>query len=371
MKILLAPGSFKGSLSAPEAAWAMARGIRRVRSEAEIVLLPMADGGEGTLDAVLAATGGERQEAVVSGADFRPLAAGYGIVEDEGRRTAVLEAARVVGLALAKTTPVGERSTVGLGELVRHCLDRGIRRFLIGLGGTGTNDGGAGLLVALGARLLDGQGCAVNPTPDGLERLAAVDFSTLDPRLKESGIVALADVDSPLCGESGATAVFGPQKGVAPQQIPVFDARLARLAELGDAWFGRRLSLEPGTGAAGGLGYALRLLGAEYRSGAEAVCDLLGFDAALEGADLVLTGEGRSDAQTLRGKAPCVVARHARRAGVPVILLSGAIDHAALPLLRELFDGCFSAAPETMPQEQAMREAAILLADAAERCLGD
>ena len=365
--VVVAPDSFKGCLSAGEVAEAMAAGLKRVWPEIEIVALPMADGGEGTLDAVLAATGGERRTARVAGADGQALDAPYGLVQTQDGMTAVLEAAAVVGLPMAGGEPVAGRSTVGLGELIRHCLDSGVRRFMIGLGGSSTNDGGAGLLTALGVRLLDAQGQAIAPTPYGLAELASVDFSGLDPRVQQCTITLMTDVQNPLCGKRGATAVFGPQKGVRANEVEIFDRRLHKLALLCDGWAKSAVSECPGAGSAGGLGYALQLLGAENRSGAEVVAELAGLDAALAGADWVITGEGRSDLQTLLGKVPYVVAQHARRFDVPVSLLSGALDGAALTELSPHFAGCFASAEGPMPLEAAMAEAARLLADRAEQ----
>ena len=365
--IVLAPDSFKGALSAPEAAVALARGLRRVWPEARLTQLPMADGGEGTLDALLAGTGGERHTARVSGADQRPVEAAFGVLQDEHGRIAVLEAAQVVGLPMASTAGVADRSTRGLGELLRQCLDAGMRRFMIGLGGSSTNDGGAGALAALGVRLLDAAGQELATTPSGLADLARLDFSGLDPRLSEAKITLMSDVWNPLCGPSGASAVFGPQKGVQPDEVEVFDARLRHFADLCDAWAGRAVSLDEGAGAAGGLGYIFQVLGAHHRSGAEVVCELSGLDAALAEADWIITGEGRTDAQTLLGKAPYMVARHARQAGVPVTLVSGAVEEADLPRLSGQFDGCFSITPHPMALDQAMAKTAELLADRAEQ----
>jgi glycerate 2-kinase len=365
--VILAPDSFKGSLSAPAAAQAMARGLRRVWPEVDARLLPMADGGEGTLDAVLAASGGERRLAEVSGADQRPIEAAWGLLQREGGGVAVLEAAQVVGLTLAAVAGVEDRTTLGLGELVRHCLDQGIRRFMIGVGGSSTNDGGCGVLAALGARLLDAGGGEVAATPAGLADLARVDFSGLDARIRSAEITLMSDVQNPLCGPGGATAVFGPQKGVEPAQVAPFDARLRHFAELCDAWRGEAVAARAGAGAAGGLGYVFQLLGGRNRSGAEVVCELSGLDAALAGADWVITGEGRSEAQTALGKVPWVVAQHARRAGVAVTLVSGAVAEADLARLSGHFDGCFAIAPRPMPLAEAMANAEALLADRTEQ----
>ncbi len=288
-------------MSATEAAAAIAAGVRRVWHDAELRLCPMADGGEGTLAAVLSA-GGERRSARVSGAAGAPVDAAYGLIAND---TAIIESAQVVGLTDPGATayPVERRSTRGLGELIRILLDAGVRRFVAGLGGSSTNDGGAGLLSALGLALLDAKGHSVEPTPAGLEALSRIDASAFDARLAGTRITILSDVDNPLCGKRGATAIFGPQKGVHPESVPTIDARLEHFAKLSEAAVGRSAKDLPGAGAAGGLGFALLLAGGELRSGAEVVADLLGLDAALEGADWLITGEGRTDRQTLLGKA--------------------------------------------------------------------
>lgn len=365
MVVVIAPDSFKGSLSALQAAQAMAQGVRRVWPTAGIRLLPMADGGEGTLDAVLAATGGHRLQATVTGAHGMPVTADYGQLDDGAL---VIEVAQVVGITLPGVceVPVAERTTWGIGELMRHCLDRGARRFWIGLGGSASNDGGVGMLAALGARFLDGCGVVIAPTLSGLAEFESADFSGLDPRLRSCEIILLSDVSNPLCGERGATAVFGLQKGVLPAEIGLFDERMHRLGAACDRWFKRDLSGQPGTGAAGGLGYALQLMGGRYGSGAETFCELLGLDDALAGADWAITGEGGSDAQTLQGKAPFVVAQHARRSGVPVTLISGNIEAGARARLSDYFDGCFSLVSEEVSVHQAIRTAADLLVDRTE-----
>jgi glycerate 2-kinase len=351
MKVLVAPDSFKGSLTAVEAAQAMAQGVRKARPDADIRLFPMADGGEGTLDAVLAAVPGERRSAGVHDAAGQPIEVEYGVLRDG---TALIETARIIGLTLpgVSAAPVEQRSTTGLGELIRHCLSLGIRRFMIGLGGSATNEGGIGMLQALGLRLTQRQGA-----------LDALDFSALDPCLAQCRITLLADVDNPLCGPQGATSIYGPQKGMQPRQVARIDAQLRRFGDLGDAWLGRPLSLEPGTGAAGGLGYALQLLGGEHRSGAKVLLALCGFDAALQGAALVLTGEGRSDRQTPAGKAPWVVAQHATRAGVPALLVSGSIENDTRTRLESRFMACHALTGAAVSTDMAMRDAARVLAE--------
>jgi glycerate kinase len=238
---------------------------------------------------------------------------------------------------------------------------------LVALGGSSTNDGGAGLLAALGVRFLDAHGRPVEPSPDGLANLAKVDITGLDPRLAQVEFIAMSDVDNPLNGAHGATAVFGPQKGVAANDVGRIDATLARYADLLEAAFGRTARAAPGAGAAGGLGYALLMLGAQFRAGAEVVADEIGLDDALNGADWLITGEGRSDVQTLHGKAPFVACRRAVRQGVPATLLSGAIDPDALPLLSDHFSGCFSPTPGPITLEAAIANTNKLLADCAEQ----
>jgi glycerate kinase len=262
---------------------------------------------------------------------------------------------------------VERRSTRGIGELMRGLLDAGVRKFMLGLGGSSTNDGGAGLLCALGVKLVDGTGRDVEPTPAGLATLAQVDASGLDPRLAATRITIMSDVNNPLCGARGATAIFGAQKGVAPGRSERVDALLARYALLAEKAVGRAAQDRPGAGAAGGLGFALQLLGGELRSGAEAVAELLGLEAALDGADWLIVGEGRSDRQTLLGKAPWVAAGHAAARGVPATLISGSIDRAALPELTLHFAGCHSLAFGPATLEETIADAAALLSDRAEQ----
>ena len=363
--VVVAPNSFKGSLSAVAAASAMALGIRRACPDADVRLRPMADGGDGTLDAVLSA-GGERRVARVRGAAGDLVEAAYGLIASD---TAIIESAQVVGLTDAAATAhaVEARSTRGLGELIRLLLDAGVKRFLVGLGGSSTNDGGAGLLAALGLKLIDESGRAIEPTPSGLVGLERVDASALDARLASARFTILSDVDNPLCGERGATAIFGPQKGVRPESVAAIDATLGRFATLAEAALQRGAKDRPGAGAAGGLGFALLLIGGEIRSGAEVVADLLGLDAALAGADWLITGEGRTDRQTLLGKAPLVAARYAAERGVPATLVSGAIERAGLPELSRVFAGCESIVFGPSTLEACVADAAGLIADRTEQ----
>jgi glycerate kinase len=363
--VVIAPDSFKGSLSAEQVAQAIASGVTRAQPDAVVRICPMADGGEGTLDAMLTG-GGERRLLTVRGAAGPVREAVTGLLGDG---SAIVETAEIVGI----TDPVGmgvavqARSSRGMGEAIRALLDVGVRRFFVALGGSSTNDGGAGLLAGLGMKLFDAQGEELEPTPEQLARLARIDVSQLDARLADASFVGMSDVDNPLTGEHGATAIFGPQKGVKPEQIASVDAALARFADLLEPALQRTARNLPGAGAAGGLGFALHMLGARFEPGAETVARQIGLDAALDGADWLITGEGRSDIQTLHGKAPFIACAHARAVGVPATLLSGAVDSVALPRLAEHFNGCFSPAPGPITLEVAIRDAAHLLANEAEQ----
>ncbi len=328
-------------MSAVEAAAAMAAGVHDVLPAAQCLQIPMADGGEGTVDAVIGARGGRRVRVTARNQLGAPIDAVIGFAGDG----AVIEVAAAVGLALV---PPGERNLlrgnmIGAADLIRAALDAGARDLLIGLGGTGTGDAGAGLLVGLGARLLDPTGREVPPEPGRLAEVASVDLSGLDPRLRRTTITLACDVTNPLLGGDGATAVFGPQKlgpadGEPSAALARLDGALARFADALERATGTVVRAAPGSGAAGGLGFALLAIGAVRRSGVETVIDAVGLEAQLRGADLVFTGEGSLDAQTLAGKTPAGVAAVARRHGVPVIAFAGRIEAAAEPALAEVFD---------------------------------
>lgn len=361
MKIVIAPDSFKESLSAPEVAAAIARGWRQVFPEAELLLRPMADGGEGTVDAVLAATGGERRECRVCGPLGESVLAHWGWL---GEGTAVLEMASASGL---HHVPRARRdatvtTSLGTGELIRAALDAGATRIILGLGGSATNDGGAGLLQALGVRFLDAREVELPPGGAALARLARIDAGGLDPRLLQARVEIAADVDNPLCGPRGASRVFGPQKGADPQQVEQLDAALEHYARVVAATLGEDHSHHPGVGAAGGLGFAARaFLHAGFRPGIELVAELSGLADAVEGADLVITGEGRLDSQSLHGKTPVGVARIARAAGVPVVALAGSLGEDYQALYAAGIDAAFALSPGPQSLEQAMTGAAAEL----------
>lgn len=361
MKIVIAPDSFKESLAAPQVAEAIARGWQAVFPEAECLLRPMADGGEGTVDAVLAAVAGQRRACTVCGPLGAPVDAHWGWLDDG---TAVIEMAAASGLhqVAADQRDILRACSQGTGELIRQALDAGARHIILGLGGSATNDGGAGLLRALGVRLLDRAGQPLAPGGTALARLAEIDLSGLDPRLAQVPVLVAADVDNPLRGPHGASAVFGPQKGASPEQVCLLDAALTHYAERMAATLGTDHSTEPGAGAAGGLGFAARaLLGARFRPGIAVVAELCGLAEAVQGADLVITGEGRLDAQTLHGKTPLGVARIAHAAGVPVIALAGSLGEGYQRLYAAGLSAAFSLAPGPIDLRQACADAAALL----------
>jgi glycerate kinase len=321
VRIVIAPDSFKGSLPADRAADAIAAGVRRVRPDAEVLLRPVADGGEGTVAAALAA-GYRPRTARVSGPDGRPVEATFAV---DGT-TAVLELASAAGIGLLERPAPLTATTRGVGELIRAALDDGGRRIVLGLGGSATTDAGAGMLQALGVRLLDADGADVPPGGAGLARLDRIDPGNRDPRLQETRVVVAVDVDNPLTGADGAAAVFGPQKGATPDDVATLDAALARFAAVVQRDLGIDVLGWPAMGAAGGTAAgAAAGFTAAVVSGADLVCDLVGLDDALDGADLVVTGEGALDAQSLRGKAPAEVAARARRADVPCVALCGVL----------------------------------------------
>ncbi|MFE2261376.1 glycerate kinase [Streptomyces griseosporeus] len=322
-RVLVAADKFKGSLTAVEVARRVTAGLRLVVPDIEVEALPVADGGDGTVDAAVAA-GFERREVRVAGPLGEEVTAAFALRGD----TAVVEMAEASGL---QRLPAGvfaplTASTYGSGELLRAALDAGARTIVFGVGGSATTDGGAGMLAALGARLLDAHGEPVPPGGGGLAELASADLSGLDPRLAEVELVLASDVDNPLTGPKGAPAVYGPQKGASPDDVAALDAALAHYAKVLEEAAGPRAAeyaASPGAGAAGGIGYGALLLGARFRPGIEVMLDVLGFAPALERAQLVITGEGSLDEQTLHGKAPAGVAAAARAADKEVVAVCG------------------------------------------------
>lgn len=358
MKIVLAPDSFKGSAGAVHLCKAMEKGIRAVLPDAAVIQLPMADGGEGTMENLVHSTGGRIVRVPAEDPLGRPLEGRFGVLG--GGATAVIELAEASGLTLLAPEERDPRrtSTFGTGMLIKAALDAGIRSFIIGLGGSATNDGGAGMLQALGMRLLDAEGRELERGGAALARLAAIDDSSFDPRIRESRFVVACDVENPLVGPEGASAVFGPQKGADAAAIEQLDAALNRYADVIAQHAGADVRHSPGAGAAGGTGAALlAFFQAEMRSGARLVMEAAGFADKIRGASWIVTGEGRMDGQTASGKVISRVCEAAREAGVPVIALCGSIDpDPGLPGRLGLA-AAFSLAPGPCPFEEALASA--------------
>lgn len=355
MKIVVAPDSFKGSVSALGVAAAMERGILQVFPAAEVVKLPIADGGEGTVEALVTATGGQMIVEEVVGPLGTPLKAYWGILGDA--ETAVIEMAAASGLPLV---PVDKRdpritTTYGTGQLMKAALDKGLRKIIIGIGGSATNDGGTGMAKALGVKFLDGADNELPPGGKALADLVHIDLTGLDPRLQQASIMVACDVDNPLCGERGASAVYGPQKGATPAMVAELDAALRVYAQVAEAATGKAVTNLPGAGAAGGLGAGLLLFtSAQLRPGVDIVLESAGFPAMVEGADLVITGEGRTDFQTAFGKAPVGVAKVAKQFDVPVVCLAGGLGQGADDVLARGIDGLMSVVPQPMSLDECM-----------------
>jgi len=362
MKIVLAPDSFKGSLSSTEAAEAMARGVRKVLPEAELVLLPLSDGGEGLVESLVVASRGEVVECEVTGPLGTPVKAKLGLMG--GGKTAVIEMAQASGLILV---PEEERNplvttTFGTGELIAKALDLGCEHLIIGIGGSATNDGGMGMAQALGVRFLDEQGELLGSGGAELARLAEIDVSRRDPRLDEVRIEVACDVTNPLTGPQGASHIYGPQKGATPAMVELLDAALNRYDQILKRDLGKDVGRIPGAGAAGGLGAGLMaLLGGKLVSGIELVLDVLDFEGKAEGADLVLTGEGRFDGQSAYGKVPMGVAKRSRALDIPVVVIAGTVLPSAEVLHREGVTAYFSILNRPLSLKEAMEDAAELL----------
>ena len=368
MRVVVAPDSYKGSASALAVAEAMARGVGAVFPGAEVRLVPIADGGEGTVEALVAATGGRIRHHDVHGPLGEPVRAHWGVLGDG--ETAVVEMAAASGLPLVPRDRRDPRltSTRGTGELLLAALDAGLSRLIVGIGGSATNDGGAGMARALGARFLDVAGADLPEGGGALARLARVDLSGLDPRLGAARVLVACDVDNPLTGPRGASAVYGPQKGATPEMVRELDAALDTFARVVATATARDVASLPGAGAAGGLGAGLLFFTpATLRPGVEIVLEVTGFDAIVRAADLVITGEGRTDRQTAMGKAPVGVAAAAKRHGVPVLCVSGGLGDGADDVLAKGVDAVASAVPGPMPLEEAMARAPELVERATAR----
>jgi len=368
MKVVVAPNSFKGSLSASEAAAAIARGVRQALPDADIIEVPVADGGEGTVEALVSAHHGAYRTAEVEGPLGDPVAAPYGLIENG--RTGVVELASASGLTLIapESRDPRQTSTYGFGQLLEEVRSAGVRQIIAGIGGSATNDGGAGMAQALGYRLLDAAGNDLPRGGDALARLDRIDTAGFDPRWHGVKVKVASDVTNPLTGPLGASAVYGPQKGASPEAVRELDAALARLAAVIEKDLGKRVAGIPGAGAAGGAGAGLMaFLDATLVPGAPLVVDASGFDTKLAGADLVITGEGMADAQTAYGKAPGEVAKRAQEARIPVLLIAGA-KGAGWEALSDLgVTAIVTLDEEGHNLQQLMREAGPMLTRAAAR----
>ena len=368
MKMIFAPDSFKGSLTAVQAANILREQALRLFPAATCVCVPAADGGEGTIDALLSVSGGERRFETVEGPMGMPVRAEYGMLPDG---TAVIEMAQASGLPLVSPearNPLAA-SSCGTGELIVKALNGGARRLLIGIGGSATNDGGMGMLRAMGARFLDAGGTALRGCGADLERVVQAELSGLHPALSQAEITVICDVSNPLLGERGATAIYGPQKGATPAMLERLEAGMRNYAQVMAATLKRPFAEFSGAGAAGGMGAALGgVLGAVMKPGIEAVLDAANFDALLGDCSLVITGEGRIDRQSVAfGKVPAGVAKRCARYNVPVIALVGGIGEGAQALYDVAESSIMSIIPAPMDLEQAMQNAPMLFADAAER----
>jgi glycerate kinase len=368
LRIVAAPDSYKGSVSAVAVAQAMERGIRQVFPTAEVCKVPIADGGEGTVEALVTATNGQFRHTQVIDPLGHPVTAQWGILGDG--QTAVIEMAAASGLPLLSPDQRNPRitTTFGTGQLLKAALDAGLRKIILGIGGSATNDGGAGMAQALGARFTGEDGTELPYGGAALAGLRQIHLDGLDPRLRETEMTVACDVDNPLCGPRGASAVFGPQKGATPAMVAELDAALAHFAALATAATGRQAAEQPGAGAAGGLGAAMLFFTpAQLRPGVEIVLDAVHFAEVVQAAFFVLTGEGRTDFQTAFGKAPVGVAKVAKQFNVPVFCLSGALGEGADTLLSHGIDALLSICDRPMTLEQAMREGETLIEAAAAR----
>lgn len=364
---MIAPDSFKGSASAKEVAQAIADGLKVALPNAEFDLVPMADGGEGTVEALVAATGGKIVRKKVTGPLGEPIDAFFGILGDGA--TAVIEMAAAAGLHLVppeKRNPL-ITTTYGVGELIKAALDVGCRKFIVGIGGSATNDGGAGMAQALGAKLLDENGNEIGFGGGELGKLAKIDISGLDERIKESEFLVACDVTNPLTGPNGASAVYGPQKGATPEMVKVLDENLRRYAEIVRRDLGVDVEHVPGAGAAGGLGAGLMAFcQAKLRRGVELVIQAVRLDERIQKADLVITGEGKLDFQTGFGKVPYGVAQVAKRFGKPVIAIAGQLSEGSEKSREWGIDACFAITNRPMTEQESMANTLTLLRRTAE-----
>lgn len=372
MKIILAPDSFKGNLTSLQVATAFEKGVKRVLPKANCIKVPMADGGEGTVQSLVDATGGKFLRKRVTGPAGKPVSARYGMLADG--ETAVIEMAEASGLPLVdgkEKNPL-KTTTYGTGELMLDAAKRGAKKIIIGIGGSATNDGGVGMAQALGVRFLNKQGKEITEHGAGgmINKIARIDMKNLNPLIKKTKVVVACDVNNPLCGKTGASAVFGPQKGATAAMVKTLDANLKHLGMIIKKDLKKEVVKLKGAGAAGGLGAGLvAFTKARMKSGVDIVIEATDLNKHLKGADLVLTGEGRVDFQTAFGKTPSGVAKAARKNRVPTVAIGGGITDDANGVFAHGIDGLESACARDMSLEEAIGHSKAHLANAAERVI--
>ena len=367
MKILLAPDSFKGSMTSMEIIDCLERAARMHFNTVEIVKVPIADGGEGTVDALLALRGGAYVWVEVTGPLGEKVKARYGIIEN---KTAVMEMAQASGLPLLAPCDRNPllTTTYGTGEMIKDALDKGIRDFIIGIGGSATNDGGIGAAQALGIRFMDSGRNEVGFGGRELSRIKRIDTENRDARIKESNIVVICDVNNPLTGDRGATLVFGPQKGATGDMLAVLEKGMKNYAEVIRAQLGMDVDRIPGSGAAGGLGAALVcFLGAQLKPGVDTILDFADFERLLEGVNLVITGEGRIDGQSVFGKVPVGIAKRCKKYGVKVVVIAGSMGEGAQEVYEYGIESIMTIINKDMSLDEAISRSKELLTDAADR----
>ncbi len=372
MKIILAPDSFKGNLTSLQVAAALEKGVKRVLPKALCIKVPMADGGEGTVQSLVDATGGQFIRKRVTGPAGNPVSARYGMLADG--ETAVIEMAEASGLPLVSGKQMNplKTTTFGTGELILDAAKRGATKIIIGIGGSATNDGGVGMAQALGARFINKRGKEITERGAGgmLDKIASIDVKGLNPLIKKIKIIVASDVNNPLCGKTGASNVFGPQKGATPAMVKTLDANLKHLGKIIKADLKKEVVNLKGAGAAGGLGAGLvAFTKARMKSGIDIVLEATNIAQHMKGADLVITGEGRVDFQTAFGKTPSGVAKAARKHAVPTVAIGGGISDDANAVFAYGIDGLESAYAREMPLAEAMGNSKTYIANAAERVL--
>ncbi len=369
MKIVIASDSYKGSCTTLEVADAIEKGVRKVYPDADIVKIPMADGGEGTVDALVLGTGGQYCEVEVMGPLGQKVMAKYGLLKNN---VAVIEMAAASGLTLVGATERNPlvATTFGTGQLIRAALDQGCKKILVGIGGSATNDGGAGMAKALGVSLKDNKGQEIGFGGGQLNQLEQIDLSNRDARIKDTEIIVLSDVTNPLCGPTGASYIYGPQKGATPDQVELLDGCLRHYGQMIKEQLGKDVLQVPGAGAAGGLGAGLlAFCDAQMTPGIKQVLDMGDIDTHLQGADLVITGEGRIDGQTVNGKVPVGVAARAAKYNVPVLAIVGSVGAGASDVYSHGVDAILDIIDRPMTLEEAIDGAPQLIEQAAENAL--